>query len=415
MKFIKKILNENIHLKPDIKFIEEFNPDGVSDCIKSFTLEGEEYKGQKTKVFGYYGLPKTKGEKVPAVVLIHGGGGHAYCCWVKEWNDRGYAAIAIDTTGYMPKNKNAGYREGLDDDNNWERQLNGVFKEDGYVCAPDNDQMAIDDKELESQWIFHAVSSLIKANSFLREQPEIDRDKIGVVGISWGGVIASILLGYDTRFAFGVPIYGSGYLPDGVSYISEFFRNSKVQKLWLAEKNFNKLKMPVFWLAWNDDCCFTINSNSKSFEDTVKNNIKTRMALIDNMLHSHQCGWNREESFYFADSVIGKVPDMPQIIDNSVLPKIDIEIKNNEKIQIKSVILYYQNSHKYKKFDKYNSGENFYFAENWNKIPLKIKCDNVNGFFEEKIAGYYIEVIYIYNKKEYIITSPYKEFELFAY
>ena len=28
--------------------------------------------------------------------------------------------------------------------------------------------------------------------------------------------------------------------------------------------------MPVLWLAWNDDSCFTVNSNSKSFEDTVE-------------------------------------------------------------------------------------------------------------------------------------------------
>lgn len=408
-------LNEILYSKPQIKFIDEFGPDGVSENIKSFTLEGEEYQGQKTKVFGYYGLPDTKGEKIPAVVLVHGGGGHAYCCWVKEWNNRGYAAVAIDTTGFMPKTKNAGYREGLDDDNNWEHQLNGVFKEDGYICPPDNDQMNISGKELQSQWMFHAVSSLIKINSFLREQPEIDRDKIGVVGISWGGVITSILLGYDTRFAFGVPIYGSGYLAEGVSYISEFFRDSEVKSLWLAEKNFNKFKMPVLWLAWNDDCCFTVNSNSKSFEDTFKNNNKTRIALIDNMLHSHQCAWVRNESFYFADSVVGLVPHMPQITDTSLLPRINIEIKNDEKIKIKSAIFYYQNSHEYKTFDKYGVGENSHFAEKWNKLSLEIDCNSARGFFDKKIAGYYVEVIFVYDEKEYTITTPYKEFEPFIY
>ena len=415
MEQLKSRLDEVLNSKSEVKFINEFKPEGVSQNIKAFTIEGEEYQGRKTKVFGYYGLPNNTDKKIPAVVLVHGGGGHAYCCWVKEWNDRGYAAVAIDTTGYMPKNKNAGYREGLDDDNNWERQLNGVFEEKDYICPPDNDQMDIDDKELQSQWMFHAVSSLIKINSFLREQPEIDRDKIGVVGISWGGVITSILLGYDTRFAFGIPIYGSGYLAEGVSYISEFFRNSQVENLWLAEKNFNKFKMPVLWLAWNDDSCFTVNSNSKSFEDTVKNNGKTRISLINNMKHSHQCAWARKESFYFANSVIGKVPDMPQIINNSSLPQINIEIKFDEKIKIKSAMLYYQKSHKYKNFDKYGEGERSYFAENWNRVPLAIECKKVTEVFTEKIAGYYIEVIYIYGEKEYVVTTPYKSFEPFLY
>ena len=334
MENIEKRLNEILHSKPEIKFIDEFNPDGVSEDVRGFILEGEEYKGKKTKLFGYYGLPKIKGEKIPAIILIHGGGGHAYCCWVKEWNDKGYAAIAIDTTGFMPKNKNAGYREGLDDDNNWERNLSGIFKEEGYICSPDNDQMSVDANDFESHWMFHAVASLIKINTFLREQPEIDNDKIGVAGISWGGVIASILLGYDNRFAFGIPIYGSGYLTEGLGLVPDFFRKSDAKSLWLAENKFSEFKMPVLWLAWNDDCCFTVNSNSKSYEDTVKNNTKTRIALIDNMLHSHQCAWKRPESFYFADSIIGRVPEMPQIVDFSVLPQISVEIKKNEKINV---------------------------------------------------------------------------------
>jgi hypothetical protein len=38
------------------------------------------------------------GRKVPGIVLLHGGGGTAFESWVKLWVDRGYAAIAIDTS-----------------------------------------------------------------------------------------------------------------------------------------------------------------------------------------------------------------------------------------------------------------------------------------------------------------------------
>ena len=39
-------------------------------------------------------MPEHKrGEKVPGMVLVHGGGGTAFASWVKRWNDRGYAAM----------------------------------------------------------------------------------------------------------------------------------------------------------------------------------------------------------------------------------------------------------------------------------------------------------------------------------
>ena len=56
-----------------------------------------------TRVFAYYGLPKVApGTKVPGMVLVHGGGGTAFDAWVRLWNSRGYAAIAMDTCGCVP-------------------------------------------------------------------------------------------------------------------------------------------------------------------------------------------------------------------------------------------------------------------------------------------------------------------------
>jgi dipeptidyl aminopeptidase/acylaminoacyl peptidase len=42
-------------------------------------FDGLPFKGKPTRVFAYYGIPKHKpGEKVPAMVLVHGGGGSAF-------------------------------------------------------------------------------------------------------------------------------------------------------------------------------------------------------------------------------------------------------------------------------------------------------------------------------------------------
>lgn len=47
------------------------------------------------------------GEKVPGMVLVHGGGGTAFEDWVQLWVQRGYAAIAMDTCGQVPVGSNA--------------------------------------------------------------------------------------------------------------------------------------------------------------------------------------------------------------------------------------------------------------------------------------------------------------------
>lgn len=50
----------------------------------------------------------------------------------------------------------------------------------------------------------HATADRILANSLLRSLPEVDADRLGLMGISWG-VITSTVVGIDTRFAFAIP------------------------------------------------------------------------------------------------------------------------------------------------------------------------------------------------------------------
>src|SRR5690349_17086869 len=53
--------------------------------VKALFFDGAPYLGKPTRVFAYVGLPKniTPGEKVPGMVLVHGGGGTAFDTWVR--------------------------------------------------------------------------------------------------------------------------------------------------------------------------------------------------------------------------------------------------------------------------------------------------------------------------------------------
>ena len=70
------------------------------DGVKSIFYAGVPYEGKATRVFAYLAVPKVKpGEKVPGLVLVHGGAGSAFRRWAKFWCDQGYAAISMDTCG----------------------------------------------------------------------------------------------------------------------------------------------------------------------------------------------------------------------------------------------------------------------------------------------------------------------------
>ena len=126
--------------------------------VKSLFYQGASFKGQPTRVFAYYGVPaksaETPGAKLPAMVLIHGGGGSAFDRWVKVWNSRGYAAIAMDLCGCVPVGTYG----------NWKRH------EQGGPAGWDASFGQLQDP-VEDQWTFHATSAVILAHSLLRSYP----------------------------------------------------------------------------------------------------------------------------------------------------------------------------------------------------------------------------------------------------
>lgn len=66
-----------------------------NESIRGIFYDGLPYRGKPTRVFAWYGVPaKTEG-KLPAIILVHGGGGTAFRYWVRLWMERGYAVLAM--------------------------------------------------------------------------------------------------------------------------------------------------------------------------------------------------------------------------------------------------------------------------------------------------------------------------------
>lgn len=260
--------------------------------LRAIYYDGLDYKGKPTKAFAWLGLPAKRSGKVPGIVLVHGGGGTAFKEWVGKWNAQGFAAISIAVEGQTDQRDLT-----IDDPHN----PRGWTRHDWL--GPRRDGIYGDSAErLKDQWMYHAVADTILANSLLRSLPEVDAEKVGVMGISWGGVIASTVMGLDDRFAFAIPTYGCGNLSDAENqYGRALGENELYEKVWDPMLYLKKAGMPTLWLSWPGDQHFPLDKQAACYR-AMKG--EAMVALIPGMKHSHAAGWNPPESYAFAKSVV---------------------------------------------------------------------------------------------------------------
>ena len=260
--------------------------------LRAVFYEGPPWKGNPTRIFAWYGIPATKsGERVPAIVLVHGGGGTAFADWVKLWNGRGYAAIAMDTCGSVPTR---GVGEPGGAPNRPRHEYSGPPGWDASF-----DQV---DWPVEDQWTYHAVASILLANSLLRSFPEVDPKRIGLTGISWGGYLTSIAGSVDSRFRFAVPVYGCGFLGEDSYWAPELARRGEKGRRWLElwdpSVYLKHAKIPFLWVTGTNDFAYPLDSLQKSYR--LPRSPRT-LAIRLRMPHGHEPGETPAEIHVFAE------------------------------------------------------------------------------------------------------------------
>ncbi len=249
-------------------------------------FDGLSYRGKPTRVYAWYGVPSSPSGKVPAIVLAHGGGGTAYREWVEKWNARGFAAIAPALEGQTD--------EPVEGPARWKRhEWAGPARVGIYNDA---------DKPLEDQWMYHAVADVVLAHNLLRSNPAVNGDRIGLMGISWGGIITSTVIGIDTRLAFAIPTYGCGYMATvDNQYRRSLADNLTYLKVWEPGLRFGQATMPVLWLTWLHDGHFPLDAQQASYRAAPGPRM---VAVLPDMKHSHPAGWTPEDSYAFAESIV---------------------------------------------------------------------------------------------------------------
>lgn len=293
--------------------------------LQSFYLDGLPYQGRPTKFYAYFGLPSNASGKVPAVVLVHGGGGTAFADWVKYWNNKGYAALALDTEGHVPLKVEQGENVQRKPGKSQWQTIESLDR--GWTGQPARDwgpktAAGYADGELpaEEQWLYHAVANSVRSISWLSNRPEVDASRIGIVGISMGSIICSVAGGIDDRLAFVVPQYIGGNNDLGNVWYAGIKANPGVLE-WDPANFYRKPKGRTRWLWINgiNDKFGLPPMTSKSYRDTAPN---SWMSLLPTQGHGHvwiENGKNAVREIYaFADSVTKGTPPLAHILRTTV-------------------------------------------------------------------------------------------------
>jgi dienelactone hydrolase len=147
----------------------------------------------KNDAYAVIAIPNTPG-KHPGILVLHGSGGNAEEEKAIAWAQRGYVAVAPDmpglyrplTRGDLPMSK--GYADGR------------------YSMQPDTTKSVI----------FDGMLAAMKALDLLRSLPETDTANVGVVGVSWGGTMTTMVCGLaGDKVKAGFAIWGGGFFDLG--------------------------------------------------------------------------------------------------------------------------------------------------------------------------------------------------------
>jgi dienelactone hydrolase len=262
-------------------------------------IEGLTYGGAATRIFAIRGIPQNVAGPYPAVVLVHGGGGTAYAQWVALWMARGFAAIAIAVEGQTDVQGAAG-------PGSWQRHAwagparSGIYGDTG--------------NPLTNQWMYHAAGAAILARNLIRNDNRVMASKIGICGISWGGVITSTVMGLAPQFAFAIPIYGCGELDRMTNQYATTASNSIYQTIWEPTLRIGQYTKPSLWLNGTKDANFWLNAHAATYMATGGS---IAVSIKNGFGHSHPIGWAADESYVFAQAAVGSASAWPLIVSNS--------------------------------------------------------------------------------------------------
>jgi dienelactone hydrolase len=327
----------------------------TNGLVQELYYEGEPLNGKPTRVFAYLGRPAVDQKygstesrpttKWPAMVLVHGGGGKAFKAWAEHWAQRGYVALAMDLSGNGP---NGRLPDGAPDQSDTVKFRN--FSE----------------ADARDMWTYHAVAAVLRGHSLVRSLPDVDAERVGVTGISWGGYLTCIVAGIDSRFKVAVPVYGCGFLGENSVWKDNSLAKMTPESraLWLElfdpSQYLANVHCPILFVNGTTDFAYPLDSYQKSYRLVPKQWRYVSVAI--GRPHGHI--WTFREVDTFVDSVLRGEPPLVRV-GMPVVAGRQLTVKLDRVSSLKEVSLCYTT----------NSGQ--WQKRTWQIIPARIENQQI--------------------------------------
>jgi predicted esterase len=191
---ISEFLDYDRSLPLDVRIAESLELDDHSREKIVFTSVHDE------RVPGYLAIPSAGARPFPVVLFCHGGGGSKEGGW-QENNYTGQIVRKLIASGYAVLALDAQHSGERLHNNDYEQAYKYIVERHWY--------------KRERDMIFQTVIDWRRAIDYLSTRPEIDTERIGVDGFSFGSIVGYILSSVDDRVGVaslsGLPVGRRSY------------------------------------------------------------------------------------------------------------------------------------------------------------------------------------------------------------
>lgn len=210
--------------------------DGI--VVEKIEFTSQVFEGKPVRVVGYLAYPKGAKAR-PAVFFSMPGMAPANVYWPSVFAKKGYVGLAITLpTGKLPP-------------------------------VPAVDGQVLNDGNLTN----FAVAQM-RGITYLTRRPEVDRERIGIGGSSYGGFFATLIAGADPRIKAGMSFFAGGRHDLGTN-LPQFaaLGSLKNAELWMKTIDpawrLSKRKVPFLWGVAANDHWFHFPALVKTCEESI--------------------------------------------------------------------------------------------------------------------------------------------------
>ena len=300
----------NLNTKEQYKLTHVLNDEiDAEDLVNAEVIRFKSFDG--TEIPAIYYLPHQASEtnKVPALVWVHGGPGgqtrQNFNSLMQYMVNHGYAVLAVNNRG------SSGYGKTffkMDDRNHGEKDL----------------------------------QDCVEGKNWLAEQPEIDGEKIGILGGSYGGYMTMAALTYTPEeFDVGVNLFGvtnwlrtmksippywesfreALYLELGNPYSADSVRLKRISPLFHT----NKVTKPLIVLQGSQDPRVLQVESDEIVAGVRKNNVPVEYVLFEDEGHGFVKKKNQIEAYSRILKFLDRYLKEENLPVEGEVPKIEIE------------------------------------------------------------------------------------------